>query len=141
MPSVTTRVRVAFVDVDSSQRIHYTALFRYMEANEHELMRRIGFPYATALQGYAFPRVHVESDMHGAIRYDDILEVEGRIERVGTSSWTIAFALHHAPDAEHAEAHNAKPLAHGRITVVCMDPRTERAAPIPQELRHALTAK
>jgi len=141
MPGVTTRARVAFVDVDSSQRIHYTALFRYMEANEHELMRRIGFPYATTLHGYAFPRVHVESDMRGAIRYDDVLEVEGRVERVGTSSWTIGFTLRYAPDAENAERSDGKSLAQGRITVVCMDPRTERAAPIPEGLRRALAAE
>ena len=56
MPEVTIRVRVPFADVDSSQRIHYTAMFRYMEVAEHALMRAIGFPYATALRQLAFPQ-------------------------------------------------------------------------------------
>src|SRR5262249_6038432 len=123
---------------DSSQRIHYTALFRYMEANEHELMRSMGFPYATTLHGYAFPRVHVEVDMRHAIAYDDVLQVEGAIAHVGRSSWSIAFILRHAPDAPKADALGDTPLAEGRMTVVCMDPQTERARPIPDELRRAL---
>jgi acyl-CoA thioesterase FadM len=93
MPEATTRVRVGFVDVDSSQRIHFTAMFRYMEAAEHELMRAIGFPYATALSGAAMPRVHLECDFRASVVYD-----------------------------------------------VSMDPGTERATPIPPELRRALAA-
>ena len=71
MPQVSIRVRVAFYDVDSSGRIHYTAVMRYMEIAEHSLMRSIGFPYATTLLDIAFPRVHVACDFHGAIGYDD----------------------------------------------------------------------
>src|SRR5215510_3320501 len=57
MPSATVRVRVPFVDVDSSMRIHFTAMFRYMEIAEHELMRHIGMPYAAAFTDLAMPRV------------------------------------------------------------------------------------
>ena len=39
MPQVSVQVRVPFFDVDSTERIHYTAMMRYMEIAEHELMR------------------------------------------------------------------------------------------------------
>lgn len=136
MPSATVRIRVAFVDVDSSLRIHFTAMFRYMEVAEHELMRSIGLPYATALQSLAFPRVHLECDFQGALRYDDELDVTARIERVGGSSWTVAFAAY-PPGAVSTDAPT---LATGRMTIVAMDPATERATPLPEELRRALTA-
>jgi acyl-CoA thioester hydrolase len=142
MPLASIRIRVPFVDVDASQRIHYTAWFRYMEAAEHQLMRDLGVPYATAsiLRGYGFPRVHLEADFHGAIGFDDVLVVEAWVARVGTSSWTIAVAGRHAPDAPKAEPGvEQQPLATGRLTVVCMDPKTQRATPLTAELREALS--
>jgi YbgC/YbaW family acyl-CoA thioester hydrolase len=140
MPAVTVRVRVPFVDVDSTQRIHYTAWLRFMEVAEHHLMREIGFSYATVLLDQAYPRVHLECDFHGAIKYDDELEVEARIERVGGSSWTVAFLGRHteAPDAEAAA--DRAPVATGKMTIVCMDPATQRARPLPDDLRAALSA-
>jgi len=134
MPSVTIHVRVPFVDVDSSMRIHFTAMFRYMEIAEHELMRSLGFQYATSLKSYAFPRVHLECDFQGAIRYDDEIDVMARIERVGTTSWTVAFAAY----PPNVAASNAPTLATGRMTIVSMDPATERATPLPEELRRVL---
>lgn len=131
MPIARIRVRVPFVDVDSSMRIHYTAFLRYMEVAEHALMRSIGFPYATSLQSLAFPRVHLECDFQGAIRYDDELDVTAHVERVGNSSWTVAFAAY-APNA-------AQTLATGKMTIVAMDPIAERATTLPDELRAALT--
>ncbi len=130
MPIARIRVRVPFVDVDSSMRIHYTGFFRYMEVAEHALMRSIGFPYATSLQSLAFPRVHLECDFQGAIRYDDELDVTARVDRVGNSSWTVAFAAH-APNSTQT-------LATGKMTIVAMDPIAERATALPDELRAAL---
>ncbi len=134
MPRATVRIRVPFVDVDSSDRIHYTAVMRYWEVAEHALMRSLGMPYATALREVAFPRVHVSADFRGGIRFDDELEVEARVARVGSSSWNVAFT------ARHADAGSDAPiLADGRMTIVAMDPDTERAVPLPAELRHALS--
>ena len=145
MPNVTVRVRVPFADVDSSQRIHYTAMFRYMEVAEHALMRAIGFPYATTLHELAFPRVRLSCDFKGAILYDDLLDITARVEHVGVSSWTIAFVAHHAPPDSAGDVAPAGTaslsrdwLAEGHMTVVAMDPVTERATPLPPALRHAL---
>ncbi len=141
MPASTLRIRVPFVDTDASQRIHFTAWFRYMEYAEHQLMRDLGIPYATsgALGEFNYPRVHLEADFAGAIVYDDQLLVEATVERIGASSWTLAFAARHAPGTpKAAENADAKPLATGRMTIVCMDPATQRSAPIPFELRRLL---
>lgn len=140
MPQATARVRVSFADVDSSQRIHFTAMFRYFEVAEHELMRSLDMPYATTLWESAFPRVHLECDFRGAVRYDDLLDVEARIERVGSSSWTVAFTARHA-DATGAR-HGVTPdevVATGKMVIVSMNPETERSQPLPDKLRAALT--
>ena len=134
MPRATIRIRVPFVDVDSSDRIHYTAVMRYWEVAEHALMRSLGLPYATTRREVAFPRVHVSADFKGGIRFDDELEVEARIARVGSTSWTVAFSARHADAGA-----NAPMLAEGRMTIVAMDPASERPMPLPPELRAALS--
>lgn len=134
MPRATARIRVPFVDVDSSDRIHFTAVMRYWEITEHELMRSIGMPYATALREIACPRVHVSADFRGAILYDDLLDVEARVASVGRSSWTLTFTARHAGAGPDAPI-----LAEGQMTIVAMDPATERPIPIPDDLRRALS--
>jgi acyl-CoA thioester hydrolase len=139
MPRATIRVRVPFPDVDSSQRIHFTAMFRYFELAEHELMRSLGQPYATMLYESAFPRVHLECDFSAAVRYDDQLDVSAEIERVGNSSWTVAFVAVYADAVDRrAGAAPGEIVATGRMTIVAMNPETERAHPIPPQLREAL---
>jgi acyl-CoA thioester hydrolase len=133
MPRAIARVRVPFVDVDSSDRIHFTAMMRYWEVAEHELMRSIGMPYATSLKEVACPRVHVSADFKGAVLFDDLLDIEARVASVGRSSWTVAFIARHADAAPDAPI-----LADGRMTMVVMDPTTERPIPIPPGLRAAL---
>ncbi len=130
MPSETSRVRVPFVDVDSSQRIHFTAMFRYFEGAEHALMRSRGLPYATSLRDYLLPRVHLSCDFRAAVVYDDLLDIEATVDHIGTTSWTVRFAAHKVPDGTL--------VAEGRMTIVALDPRTERPTPLPAELRAAL---
>ncbi len=137
MARVSIQVRVPFADVDYSGRIHFTAMFRYMDMAEHELMRAIGYPHATTLQNIAFPRVRVACDFLGAICYDDGLTVEARVERVGRSSWTMTFSAY---VTEHAgkEVSEKKIAAQGEMTIAAMDPQTERARVLPDDLRAAL---
>jgi YbgC/YbaW family acyl-CoA thioester hydrolase len=138
-PRVVVRIRVPFVDVDNSNRIHFTAMFRYMEVAEHELMRALGLPYASALFEVAFPRVHLECDFHAGIIYDDLLDVEARIEHVGTRSWTVAFAARHvALNLPAGDEVSGRPAAVGRMVIVAMDPATQRATSLPEALRRAL---
>jgi len=145
MPQASVQVRVPFHDVDSTKRIHFTAMLRYWELAEHELMRSIGFPYAATLEDVAFPRVHVSCDFRRAIGYDDELLITARIEHVSRSSWTVAFTARFAQEV-NAETQGDRAVAEGvaaegRMTIVAMDPQTERAISLPEDLRYALAAK
>jgi acyl-CoA thioesterase FadM len=114
-------------------------MFRYFEVAEHELMRGLGVPYATTLLGQAFPRAHLSCDFRGAISYDDELDITARIAHVGTSSWTVAFTARNVsriPDG--VSASDAPLVAEGKMVIVSMDPTTERATPLPEELRSVL---
>lgn len=137
MPKTSIHVRVPFADVDSTGRIHFTAMLRYMENAEHELVRSLGFPRATTLLDVAFPRVHVSCDYRGAVCYDDELTIEARVEHVGRTSWTVAFTAYRLPGAAREKD---QVVAEGRMTIVSMDPQNERPVPLPEALRNALTA-
>ena len=144
MPQASVEIRVPFSDVDSSGRIHFTAMFRYMDIAEHELVRSIGLPRATTFLDIAFPRVYVACDFHRAIRYDDELTIEARVDRVGHSSWTVAFTARFTGEARteaQKHVHAAGEIAaEGHMTIVAMDPQTERARRLPGDLRNALAA-
>src|SRR5580704_19446420 len=83
--------RILFIDTDASGRIHYTALFRYFEAAEIEFFRTIGVLHHHP--AVAFPRVHVECDYRSAIRYDDLLEFEVSVGRIGKTSVQLKLSV------------------------------------------------
>jgi YbgC/YbaW family acyl-CoA thioester hydrolase len=124
--------------VDSTARIHFTAVLRYMEIAEHELRRSLGFPQATSFPAIAFPRVHVSCDYRAAIRYDDELEIQARVERIGRSSWTVAFNARLVDNVQKGEPAERPVAAEGTMVMVAIDTKTEKAIPLPEELRAAL---
>src|SRR5258708_5169643 len=124
--------RLRFVDTDASGRIHYTAMLRHFEAAEIEFLRLLGIHYTdTHTTGIGFPRVHVDCDYTGPVQHDDMLDITVRVGRVGNSSYTLAFDA--AVDGQH--------VAHGRITIVCIDAATQRPRPLPEELASALRSQ
>ncbi|QBD77034.1 acyl-CoA thioesterase [Ktedonosporobacter rubrisoli] len=144
MPRVSIQVRVPFSDVDRTGRIHFTAMLRYMEVAEHELVRTLGFPRATSFADIEFPRVHVSCDYRRAVCYDDRLSVEARIAHVSHSSWRVAFTARLLQEVSKQEGEQAlvegEIAAEGEMTIVALDKLTERARALPDELRQALTS-
>lgn len=118
--------RIRFIDTDSSGRIHYTAMFRYFESAEIEFMRSCGIRYITT--GLALPRVHVECDFLLPIVYDDLIEIEVCLTKLGRSS--IRLDMQGFKEKQVA--------AQGHIVIVCMDKKTQKAIPLPPELRGRL---
>lgn len=126
MPKFTHRVRVAFPDTDASGRIHFTAMLRYFEAAEIELLRSLGYCYRDA-PDIGFPRVRVQCEYRSAVGFDDLLDIEVAVQRVGTSSYTLEFAAL----KEGAVA------ANGSLVVVCVG-RPGRAQALPAALKESL---
>jgi len=121
--------RIRFVDTDASGRIHYSALFRHFEAAEFEFMRSIGHSYGTLEHSpLRYPRVHVEGDFLSALRCDDLVSIQVAVERVGESSFTLAFSVLLAE----------RKAAAGKITVVCMHMETGRSHPLPPSFAERL---
>jgi|SRR5579871_1006372 len=121
--------RVRFADTDASGRIHFTAMLRHFEASEHEFLRSIGSRYVDIIPtGVTFPRVHVECDYTSVVAFDDLMDIEVRVEKVGNSSFTLAYSA----------SVSGRPVAHGKITIVCVDIAAGKSRPLPEELAKKL---
>ena len=118
------QARVAWVDTDAGGRIHFTAVFRWAEAAETALMRRLGF-----LQGSwgDFPRRRVEAEYLKVLRFEDEIEIRLRVDKVGRTSITYAWTI----------AKDGEPYVKGRHTVVHVDAEG-RPEPLADGVRAAL---
>lgn len=121
----TETFRVQWVDTDASGRIHYTAAFRWAEATEAALFRRLG-----VLRDYGlYPRRHVEAQFLRMLVFGDEVEVDLKVERIGTTSITFRWLV----------SSNENVAIEGTHTVVYVN-RDARPEPLGAEIRAALTA-
>jgi len=117
--------KIRFVDTDASGRIHYTAMLRHFEAAEHEFLEHLGCSYQAG-RGFEvdFPRVHVEVDFMIPLSYNNSIETQVRVEKIGNSSFTLAFLT----------LLDGQPATKGRIVVVAIDREARKPCPIPDRL-------
>jgi acyl-CoA thioester hydrolase len=111
----TTR-RVEFSDTDAAGIMHFAAFFRYMEQAEHDLLRSVGLSVVmndeiTQAGGgkLSWPRVHAHCDYRAPAHYEEVLDIEVWLSRLGEKSASYSFRF----------AHDGRELATGEITSVC----------------------
>jgi len=129
-----TTKRVEFRDTDAAGIMHFSTYFTYMEEAEHELLRSLGASVIqqTGDETLSWPRVAATAEYHGAVQFEDLIEIEVRIRRLGTRSVTY----------QHTFLLDAKPIASGTITAVCccIDPEQALSSrDIPSQLRNQLS--
>jgi YbgC/YbaW family acyl-CoA thioester hydrolase len=109
-PFRTTR-RVEFADTDMAGIAHFANFFRWMESAEVEFLRSRGLSVALTWEGrkIGFPRVAASCDYLKPVRFEDVVEIAVRLERLGSRSATYAFEF-----SKDGEA-----VARGRVTSVC----------------------
>ena len=127
-PFTITR-RVTFRDTDAAGIVHFYVYFNYMEEAEHELLRNLGTSVVTSdAEGViSWPRVAVACEYRGALKFEDEVEIQVRVERLGEKSVSYVFEF----------AKEGKEIARGKITAVCC--RIQEGAPprsiaIPAEI-------
>jgi acyl-CoA thioester hydrolase len=118
--------RVQWVDTDAGGRIHFTAAFRWAEAAETALMRRLG-----ELDGWgSYPRRRVEAEFLRVLVFEDTLETRIRVARVGRTSITYAWEIHRGEEL----------CVTGGHTVVHVGP-DGRPEELPERLRRMLAGE
>ena len=106
----TTR-RVEFGDTDMAGIVHFANFFRFMEAAECEFLRSRGLSVKMDWHGQAigFPRVSASCDYVKPARFEEVLDVAVRIDRIGKKSVTYAFEF----------SRGGELIANGKVTSVC----------------------
>jgi 4-hydroxybenzoyl-CoA thioesterase/acyl-CoA thioester hydrolase len=130
MEPFRTQRRVEFVDTDAAGIAHFTALIAYMEQAEHEFLRHLGLSVVIRepTGEISWPRVSVQAAFAAAVRFEDQVEIEVRVDRLGEKSVTYGFQLNHG----------GVPVASGSITAVCcriVAGRSPESMVIPQWIR------
>ena len=105
------RRRVEFRDTDAAGIMHFSTFFLRMEEAEHDLLRSIGSTvWRVDDEGkVSWPRVMARCDYRGPVRFEDWLEVDVQVARLGETSVTYAFRFHC----------EERLVAEGQVTAVC----------------------
>jgi 4-hydroxybenzoyl-CoA thioesterase/acyl-CoA thioester hydrolase len=103
--------RVEFCDTDAAGIIHFVAFFRMMEQAEHDLLRSVGLSVISHDAGgtMSWPRIAAKCEFRSAARFEDVLQIEVRIARLGEKSITFT----------HRFSLGEREVAMGEVTAVC----------------------
>lgn len=112
----TTR-RVEFRDTDAAGMAHFSVFFIFMEQAEHEMLRHLGLSVMLADEKgpVSFPRVAARCDFQRAVKFEDVLDIEVAVVRLGKKSVTYEFNF----------SHKGRPVASGQTTTVCCRLRSD----------------
>lgn len=133
-PAFVWERTVDFADTDAAGVVHFSNVFRYLEACEHGFLKSLGIQvFGGSDPAVAWPRVHAECTYHRPLRFGEALRVALFIEKVGESSVTYRFIV----------ANAREPVAEARLTAVHLEIRgnTAQKAPLPAPVRAALEAR
>lgn len=130
-----TQRRVEFADTDAAGIAHFSVFFTFMEQVEHEFLRARGVSVVIedAEGMLSWPRVSAHCDFISAVRFEDVLDVELGISRLGSKSVTYKFSF----------TCGGRPVATGHMTSVCCRfgaDGTPHSVPIPQWIAEKLVA-
>jgi acyl-CoA thioester hydrolase len=133
--SYRTSRRVEFRDTDAAGIVHFSVFFGWMESAEHELLRDLGLSVVAKDESgtVTWPRVAVRCDYQGPARFEQQVEIEVHVARIGAKSVTYEFQFT-GPDGT---------LAVGETTAVCcriQPDGTFRSISVPEHVRKALAA-
>lgn len=91
-PSIRIPRRLAWPDTDAAGVWHHSTLWRWVEEAEAELHRSVGVLEHTF--GHT-PRRHLEAEFLRPLRFDDLVDVELSVARMGRSSVTYESTVLH----------------------------------------------
>ena len=123
--------RVGFSDTDAQGVVYYGRYMPYFDLARTEYHRHLGH---LDLRGeFAMRASSVE--YHAPARFDDLLEVFVRVERIGTTSVTYDHAAYRMDEGDDEAL-----MATAKQTLVLIDVANRRPVPVPESFREQVTA-
>lgn len=130
-----TRRQIEFCDTDMAGIVHFARFFYFMESAETEFLHSLGLSVSMPWEGkrLGLPRVSARCDYVMPITFEDFIDIEIEIEKLGNKSITYVFHF----------SKEGKPVAKG-VTVACCvgsnEKRQMTGIPIPDAFRAKLLA-
>ena len=125
--------RVGFSDTDAQGVVYYGRYMPYFDLARTEYHRHLGRMH---LDGVDFAMRAVTVEYVAGARFDDLLEIFVRVERVGTTSITYDYAAYRLDDDDGADVL----MATANQTAVLIDTKVRRPLPIPDEFRDQIVS-
>jgi YbgC/YbaW family acyl-CoA thioester hydrolase len=124
------RLRVRWAEVDMQKIVFNGHYLMYFDTAVAGYWRALALPYhdtMVSLAGDLFVR-KATVEYEGSARYDDLVEVGVRCQRIGKSSMIFGLALFRGETR----------IVHGELVYVFADPATQTSRPVPPRLRDVL---
>jgi 4-hydroxybenzoyl-CoA thioesterase/acyl-CoA thioester hydrolase len=128
------RRRIEFRETDMAGIVHFSNFFGYMEQAEHALLRSVGMGVICEVgnQTISWPRVNAQCDYKVAIKFEDQIDIEVIVAKIGTKSVTYGFRF----------MRDQMEIASGSLTAVCClfeHGSKPQSVPTPQPFIDAIT--
>ena len=104
---------VQFRDTDAAGIMHFSVYFTMMEEAEHALLRHVGTSVVVTSEEttISWPRVSSQCDFSGTAKFEDEVQIQVSISRIGTRSITYQCTFFNA----------GSQIAQGTMTSVCCE--------------------
>src|SRR4051812_15435527 len=124
--------RVGFSDTDAQGVVYYGRYLPYFDLARTEYHRHLG---RVPLAEFDFAMRAVSVDYVAGARFDDLLEIFVRVERIGTTSVTYDHAAYRL-DEDGTDTL----MATAKATLVAIDLAERKARPVPDAFRRMIEA-
>ena len=124
------RIRVRYNECDAQSAVFNANYLLYFDVAITEMWRDAFGSYDEALEKWGLDLVVAEANVRflKPARFDDELDVDVTVEKLGTTSFTLRFDVRRGTDD----------IAHGRSRYVFVDLKDSGKAAIPDDVREVL---
>ena len=125
--------RVGFSETDAQGVVYYGRYMPYFDVARTEYHRHLG---RVTLGDVDFAMRAVSVEYVAGARFDDLLEIFVRVERIGTTSITYDHAAYRVADDDGGGGDTL--MATAKATLVCIALDERKAVPVPDAFRQRI---
>lgn len=131
MPFITTN-KVRMHDTDMAGILYFPRQFRFAHDALEDFIESEGMTFEQIFhhEKFVFVIVHAEADYYMPVKVGDALEIHLYIERIGASSFTVAYKIYRQPNKEL--------VGSAKTIHVSLESDTRVKIPLPEKLKKSL---
>jgi acyl-CoA thioester hydrolase len=131
-PAFRYYLRVRYGECDQQGVVYNARYGDYVDLASTEFLRASFAPLNCFDGSFEFQVVKMLVEWTGPARFDDTLAIDVSLKKLGTTSYTLGFALRRAGEADT--------IVTAETVNVYVDPKSWTKAPLPEDFRSRLTA-